>query len=87
MNFGIFLAIMLGRIVQLLFFGQLRAIEVENLYERGWFTVSESFLAMTVFRDEFNSKFVLHFTVLLMSKCFHWLLQDRVEFVSVIKTY
>jgi hypothetical protein len=76
------LAVLFGRMVQLLFFGQLRVIEVEHLYERTWFTISETFLAMTVFRDEFNSRFLLQLTLMLISKCFHWLQEDRIDYVS-----
>lgn len=36
---------------------------------------------MTIFREEFNLQFVIVFTTLLFLKIFHWLCQDRVEFV------
>lgn len=36
---------------------------------------------MSIFRDEFDARFVLLYIVLLGVKVFHWLARDRVEFV------
>jgi hypothetical protein len=80
-NMGVFLTILLGFTVQKLFFGHLRAIEEAHLRERTWFAVTETFLAMTVFRDEFNTRFVVMFVSLLFVKCFHWICQDRIDYV------
>ena len=57
-------------------------IFLQHLYERAWYAVTETCLAMTIFRDEFDTKFVVTFTTLLFLKIFHWLCQDRIEFVS-----
>ena len=43
--------------------------------------VTESLLAFTIFRDEFDVPFLLMFGFLLFVKCFHWLMADRVESV------
>ncbi|CAF2453375.1 unnamed protein product [Rotaria sp. Silwood2] len=75
-------AILLGKIVQKIFLGQLRAIETEHLYDRTWFSVTETCLAFTVFRDDFSSHFVALFAILLFLKCFHWLLEDRVDYME-----
>ena len=85
-NMGVFLTILLGVSVQKLFFGHLRAIEEAHLRERTWFAVTETFLAMTVFRDEFNTRFVVMFVSLLFVKCFHWICQDRIDYVSFHET-
>lgn len=45
--------------------------------------MTETCLAFTVFRDDFSPRFVALFTLLLFLKCFHWLAEDRVDFVSV----
>ncbi|KAI9598642.1 hypothetical protein BDF19DRAFT_493479 [Syncephalis fuscata] len=37
---------------------------------------------MTVFRDDFDVPFLAAFAALLFVKIFHWLLQDRVEFMD-----
>ncbi|KAI8049935.1 hypothetical protein BDF22DRAFT_622690 [Syncephalis plumigaleata] len=82
LNFGVFLTIVLGKALQSVFFGQLRMVEVEHLYERSWFAITETCLAMTVFRDDFDVPFLAAFAALLFVKIFHWLLQDRVEFMD-----
>ncbi|KAF9940699.1 E3 ubiquitin-protein ligase hrd1 [Mortierella alpina] len=79
LNLGLFLTIIAGHLVQIIFFGNLRTLEVEHLYERAWYAVTETCLAMTIFKDEFDTRFVVMFTVLLFLKVFHWLCQDRVE--------
>lgn len=64
------------------FLGTLRAAEFEHLMERFWYALTETCLAFTVFRDDFNPKFVALFTVLLFLKSFHWLAEERVDYVS-----
>ncbi|KZT43674.1 hypothetical protein SISSUDRAFT_978355 [Sistotremastrum suecicum HHB10207 ss-3] len=78
-NFSILLSLGMGRLMQQLFFGSLRAIEIERLYDRMWFFLTESLLAFTIFRDEFDTAFGLMFGFLLFVKCFHWLMADRIE--------
>lgn len=63
--------------------GTLRAAEFEHLLERFWYALTETCLAFTVFRDDFNPRFVALFTVLLFLKSFHWLAEERVDFVSI----
>ncbi|KAG9076907.1 E3 ubiquitin-protein ligase hrd1 [Ceratobasidium sp. 370] len=65
--------------MQIIFFGSLRATEVERLYDRTWYFLTESLLAFTIFRDDFDAAFVCLFGGLLFVKSFHWLLADRVE--------
>lgn len=43
--------------------------------------MTETLLALTIFKDEFESSFVLLFVSLLFLKVFHWLASDRVEMV------
>nr|CAG4635375.1 EOG090X03TK [Artemia franciscana] len=74
--------IMLGKIVRKIFFGQLRNAEVEHVVERSWYAVTETCLAFTVFKDDFSFRFVSIFTVLLFLKFFHWLAEDRVDFME-----
>ncbi|EIN11941.1 hypothetical protein PUNSTDRAFT_119134 [Punctularia strigosozonata HHB-11173 SS5] len=78
-NFGFLLALLSGRILQQIFFGPLSPAEVERLYDRIWYFVTESLLAFTIFRDEFDVPFAIMFGFLLFVKCFHWLLSDRIE--------
>ncbi|EJF60481.1 hypothetical protein BD309DRAFT_971787 [Dichomitus squalens] len=78
-NFGIICSLLFGRVLQKLFFGTLQPREVERLYDQTWMFVTESLLAFTIFRDEFDVPFLLMFGFLLFVKCFHWLMADRVE--------
>lgn len=74
--------ILMGKLFRKVFFGQLRAAEMEHLIERSWYAVTETCLAFTVFRDDFSPKFVALFTLLLFLKCFHWLAEDRVDYME-----
>ncbi|XP_023212733.1 E3 ubiquitin-protein ligase synoviolin-like, partial [Centruroides sculpturatus] len=74
------LVLLMGKLMRKVFFGQLRAAEMEHLIERSWYAVTETCLAFTVFRDDFSPKFVALFTLLLFLKCFHWLAEDRVDY-------
>ncbi|XP_071783265.2 E3 ubiquitin-protein ligase synoviolin isoform X1 [Centroberyx gerrardi] len=76
------LVFLLGKFMRKVFFGQLRAAEMEHLIERSWYAVTETCLAFTVFRDDFSPRFVALFTLLLFLKCFHWLAEDRVDFME-----
>ncbi|TFK25494.1 hypothetical protein FA15DRAFT_668368 [Coprinopsis marcescibilis] len=81
-NFGFLIALLCGHLVQRLFFGPLRANEVERLYDRLWFFITESLLAFTIFRDEFDTSFAFMFGFLLFVKSFHWLASDRIEWMD-----
>ncbi|XP_033730673.1 E3 ubiquitin-protein ligase synoviolin B-like [Pecten maximus] len=74
--------ILMGKLMRKIFFGQLRAAELEHLIERSWYAVTETCLAFTVFRDDFSPRFVALFTLLLFLKCFHWLAEDRVDYME-----
>ncbi|XP_073710254.1 E3 ubiquitin-protein ligase synoviolin isoform X1 [Misgurnus anguillicaudatus] len=76
------LVFLLGKFMRKVFFGQLRAAEMEHLIERSWYAVTETCLAFTVFRDDFSPRFVALFTLLLFLKCFHWLAEDRVDYME-----
>lgn len=76
------MALMFGKACQAIFFGSLRPIEVEHLYEKSWYAVTETLLAMTIFRDEFDGSFIVLFGTLLFLKVFHWLCADRVELME-----
>lgn len=76
------IVLLMGKLMRKIFFGQLRAAEMEHLIERSWYAVTETCLAFTVFRDDFSPKFVALFTLLLFLKCFHWLAEDRVDYME-----
>ena len=74
--------LLVGKLMRKIFFGTLRAAELEHLIERAWYAVTETCLAFTVYRDDLNAKFVGIFAILLFLKCFHWLAEDRVDFME-----
>nr|SVE75670.1 EOG090X03TK [Daphnia hispanica] len=76
------IVVLLGKLMKKIFFGQLRAAEVEHLIDRSWYAITETCLAFTVFREDFSTKFVALFTVLLFLKAFHWLVEDRVDYME-----
>ncbi|KAM3716413.1 E3 ubiquitin-protein ligase synoviolin [Dirofilaria immitis] len=79
---GLVIAYMIFQIIRKLFFGELRAAEYEHLSERTWHAIMETCLAFTVFRDDFSPRFVMQFVFLLFIKLFHWLSEDRVDFME-----
>jgi E3 ubiquitin-protein ligase synoviolin len=62
-----------------LLFGPLRQMEIEQLYERGWFAITEWLFAMSTFRDEFGVWFLTMFTVLFIGKIWGWIAEGRIE--------
>lgn len=75
--------VLTGRLLQVICFGNLRALEVEHLYERSWFAFMDTCLALTMFRDGFDFLFILRFGSLLFCKAFHWIIADRIDFVRL----
>lgn len=80
-NMLLILTLAMGKGLQLFFFGQLRALELEHLYERAFYALTESFLVLTVFKDEFKMEFSIFFGILLFLRVFHWIISDRVDLV------
>ncbi|KAJ6593700.1 hypothetical protein B0H19DRAFT_877487, partial [Mycena capillaripes] len=81
-NFSFLVALFAAHIFQKIFFGPLRPSEIERLYDRLWFFITESLLAFTIFRDEFDTTFVIMFGFLLFVKSFHWIAADRIEWMD-----
>lgn len=68
--------------LQRLLYGHLRPIETEQLYERAWFAVTETCLAMTIFRGELGGWFLVMFVLLLVGKVWGWIGEGRVEYLE-----
>ncbi|KAF8471880.1 hypothetical protein BDZ91DRAFT_479751 [Kalaharituber pfeilii] len=81
-NFSLLCSLIFAHILQRILYGPLRDLEVESLYEKAWYAVTETCLAMTIFRDEWNVGFVLCFAGLLFAKGFCWLSSGRVEMME-----
>jgi E3 ubiquitin-protein ligase synoviolin len=56
----------------------------QHLFERLWLFLTESLLALTIFRDDFSAPFAVMYGVLLFLKCFHWITADRVDYVGCL---
>jgi E3 ubiquitin-protein ligase synoviolin len=65
--------------LQRLCYGALRPIEIEQLYEKAWFAITETCLAMTIFREEVGAWFLVMFVALLTGKVWGWIGDGRVE--------
>ncbi|KAI9268763.1 hypothetical protein BY458DRAFT_436799 [Sporodiniella umbellata] len=81
-NMGLILTWLFAKGLQAIFLGPLRAIEIEHLYERSWYAITETCLAMNIFREEFDLRFIIYLGTLSFLKIFHWLCQDRIEFME-----
>ncbi|KAK2758664.1 E3 ubiquitin-protein ligase hrd1 [Arachnomyces sp. PD_36] len=68
--------------LQRLLYGPLRQIETEQLYEKAWFAVTETCLAMTIFRGEVGGWFLVMFVCLLVGKVWGWIGEGRVEILQ-----
>ncbi|TEY84119.1 hypothetical protein BOTCAL_0021g00420 [Botryotinia calthae] len=76
----IFSSFMYG--LQRLCYGPLRPIEIEQLYEKAWFAITETCLAMTIFREEVGAWFLVMFVALLTGKVWGWIGDGRVEILE-----
>eukprot|EP00877_Chromochloris_zofingiensis_P001514 jgi/Chrzof1/11363/Cz05g34030.t1 len=79
-------ALCMYNIIIKVFLGNLREIELERVKEKLSSAIMETCLALTIFREEFNMAFVAMFTILTFVKVFHWLVQDRVDYIEVTPT-
>jgi E3 ubiquitin-protein ligase synoviolin len=81
-NLMLIVAASFGFGLQRLLYGRLRPIETEQLYDKAWFAVSETLLAMTIFRDDIGMWFFTMFLCLLAGKVWQWIGEGRVEFLE-----
>lgn len=81
-NMAVAVTLMVSRVTKTLFLGQLRDVELEIVYESSRFAITETCLALTIFREELDLRVMVLFTLLLILKIFHWLSQARVEHVE-----
>ncbi|KAK9508244.1 hypothetical protein O3M35_007944 [Rhynocoris fuscipes] len=72
----------IANIIKLIFFGELRRAEIDRLTDRTWYTLTETCLSFAVFREDFNQIFLGLLLLLVILKVFHWLADERVEFIE-----
>lgn len=77
-------ALLLGHVSKAIFLGQLRDVEIELLTERAKYTITETCLALTIFRNELSPSILGLFGALLFLKAFHWLGKGRLEHLEQI---
>ena len=77
-------ALLLGNVSKTLFLGQLRDVEIEMLTERAKYTITETCLALTIFRNELTPNILGLFGMLLFLKAFHWLAKSRLEHLEQV---
>ncbi|KRY75653.1 E3 ubiquitin-protein ligase synoviolin B, partial [Trichinella pseudospiralis] len=73
---------LVGKLFQMIFFGSLHRFEQEHIADRAMFAVTETCLAFTIFRDDFSPRFVAQFTQLFFFKCFHWMAEERIDYME-----
>lgn len=78
-NFGLMLLVLFGKILQRIFLGELARDEVEETVNLAKYAVTETALALTVFREELYMDTLSLFAMLLFVKIFHWLSALRVD--------
>lgn len=81
-NMALVTELLVWRLIQHVFLGPLRFRELERLHIRARDAIIEVCFAISVFRDEFNLRFVALVMCLLLVKSLHWLTKDRVEFLE-----
>ncbi|QPG76357.1 hypothetical protein FOA43_003745 [Brettanomyces nanus] len=74
-------SILIGKLLQELMFGELRLIEIEHLYERSWYTVTNLIMTLAMFRSQNNLLIFGMILSLLFLKIFHWILGDRLDYL------
>lgn len=74
--------VLVGKTAKVVFFGTLREVEIEQMYDKAWSALIEMCIAMTIFREEFSTRFVALATALSFVKIFHWLTEHRLEYIE-----
>lgn len=83
-NMAFALSLLLGQIGIKVFFGQLRDTEWELVYERSKYSITETCLALTIFRSELSPVVFAFFFALLFVKIFHWLSRSRLDYLEQV---
>lgn len=77
------LLLWIGRTVRVTFFVCFPSPTPQTVYENTRYAVTETCLALAVFREDIDVSVVLLFGTLLFVKIFHWLAELRVDAVSL----
>lgn len=81
-NMALVSVFLVWRLIRIIFLDPLRFRELERLQIRIRDAIIECCIAVSVFRDDFNSRYVALVMTLLLLKSLHWLTKDRIEFLE-----
>lgn len=73
-----------GKLGMKVFFGNLRDVEWELIYDRSKYSITETCLALTVFRQELSPTVFVFFGALIFVKIFHWLARFRLDHMEQV---
>ncbi|KAF7245077.1 Synovial apoptosis inhibitor 1 synoviolin [Paragonimus skrjabini miyazakii] len=76
------LLFMFAKVANSLFFGRLQQAEVDNLVSQAWYSFFDMCLVFAFFQDELGTEFLFLFSILLLVRAFHWLIEERVEYME-----
>lgn len=83
-NLLIAATLLLAKLIQFIFFGPLRTVEIELLAEKAKFAFIETCLALTIFRNELTTPIIVLFGFLIFFKLVHKLSRARLEYLEQI---
>ena len=78
--------ILFAKFLKSIFLGKLRDAEIELLFEKAKYSITETCLALTVFRHEITPVILMIFGSLIFVKAFHWLANSRLEYNYNVST-
>eukprot|EP01038_Epipyxis_sp_PR26KG_P013099 gene13099-17557_t len=81
-NLVLAVALLIARIFKNLYFGSLREVEVELLIEKSKYTITETCLALTIFRNEVTPPVISLFGSLILIKLLHKLSKSRLDYLE-----
>jgi E3 ubiquitin-protein ligase synoviolin len=81
-NMIVAFSVLIGKITKSIFLGRLRDAEVELLIDRCKYSITETLLALTIFRNELSPRIILLFGFLSFVKIFHWLGKSRLDYLQ-----
>eukprot|EP00019_Armaparvus_languidus_P005718 CAMPEP_0168596922 /NCGR_PEP_ID=MMETSP0420-20121227/10304_1 /TAXON_ID=498008 /ORGANISM="Pessonella sp." /LENGTH=696 /DNA_ID=CAMNT_0008633569 /DNA_START=35 /DNA_END=2122 /DNA_ORIENTATION=- len=76
------LVYLFGICVKKLFLGSLRPVEVAEIKDQLGATLTDTLLAMTIFRGDFDAQFGKLLVCLIFLKFFHWTARLRVDYIA-----
>lgn len=57
---------------------------IQHLIEKSWYMVLETFILLAGFHEDMQVSFVATITFLFAVKAFHWLIEERINYVSIM---